>query len=165
MDVAFFIGFIFLLIARRNAVYHKDMLFKKHINFENKKCKRLFIPKRSKVYKTTNASETDRTKMNILSLILVAVAIIGFAVILVTEIIYAKSINQVGFFNTTDAVFKYLFWFLSMLCLAVATLFINTFKCFGKETIKQKIGLIVRIILILTFLIGFGFSVYTLFTI
>ncbi len=165
MDIAFFIAFIFVLIARRNAVYHKDMLFKKYINFENKKCKRLFVPKRSKVYKTANTSEADRTKMNIISIILVAVAIIGFVVILVTEILYAKSINQVGFFNTTDAVFKYLFWFLSMLCLAGALLFINTFKCFGKETSKQKIGLVVRIVLILAFLGGFGYSVYTLLTI
>lgn len=165
MDVAFFIAFVFVLIARRNAIYHKDMLFKKYISFENKKCKRLFIPKRSKVYKTANASETDRTKMNIIPLILVPVAIIGFVVILVTEILYAKSINQVGFFNTTDAVFKYLFWFLSMLCLAGAVLLINTFKCFGKETAKQKIGLAVRVVLILAFLGGFGYSIYTLFTI
>ncbi len=165
MDVAFFIAFIFVLIARRNAVYHKDMFFKKYISFENKKGKRLFIPKRSKIYKTANASETDRTKMNIIPLILVAVAIIGFVVILVSEILYAKSINQVGFFNTTDAVFKYLFWFLSMLCFAGAVLIINTFKCFSKETAKQKIGLVVRIILILAFLGGFGYSMYTLFTI
>lgn len=165
MDVAFFIAFVFVLIARRNAVYHKDMLFKKCINFENKKCKRLFIPKRSKVYKTANASETDKAKMNIIPLILIGVAIIGFAVILVSEILYAKSINQVGFFNTTDAVFKYLFWFLSMLCLAGALLFINTFKCFGKETAKQKIGLIARVVLILAFLGGFGYSMFTLFTI
>lgn len=165
MDVAFFIAFIFVLIARRNAVFHNDMLFKKYINFENKKLKRLFIPKRSKVYKTAGASEADRTKMNIIPLILVAVAVIGFIVILVTEILYAKSINQVGFFNTTDAVFKYLFWFLSMLCIAGAFLFINTFKCFGKETAKQKIGLVIRILLILVFLGGFGYSIFTLLTI
>ena len=165
MDVAFFIAFIFVLIARRNAVFHNDMLFKKYINFENKKLKRLFIPKRSKVYKTAGASEADRTKMNIIPLILVAVAVIGFIVILVTEILYAKSINQVGFFNTTDAVFKYLFWFLSMLCIAGALLFINTFKCFGKETAKQKIGLVIRILLILVFLGGFGYSISTLLTI
>lgn len=165
MDVAFFIAFIFVLIARRNAVFHNDMLFKKYINFENKKLKRLFIPKRSKVYKTAGASEADRTKMNIIPLILVAVAVIGFIVILVTEILYAKSINQVGFFNTTDAVFKYLFWFLSMLCIAGALLFINTFKCFGKETAKQKIGLVIRILLILVFLGGFSYSIFTLLTI
>lgn len=165
MDVAFFIAFVFVLIARRNAVYHKDMLFKKYISFENKKCKRLFIPKRSKIYKTAGASEADRTKMNIILLVLVAVAVIGFIVILVSEILYAKSINQVGFFNTTDAVFKYLFWFLSMLCLAGALLFINTFRCFGKETAKQKIGLAVRILLIIVFLGGLGYSMYTLLTI
>lgn len=165
MDVAFFIAFIFVLIARRNAVFHNDMLFKKYINFENKKLKRLFIPKRSKVYKTAGASEADRNKMNIIPFILVAVAVIGFIVILVTEILYAKSINQVGFFNTTDAVFKYLFWFLSMLCIAGTLLFINTFKCFGKETAKQKIGLVIRILLILVFLGGFGYSIFTLLTI
>ncbi len=165
MDVAFFVAFVFVLIARRNAVYHKDMLLKKYINFENKKLKGLFIPKRSKVYKTAGSSEADRTKMNIIPLILVAVAVIGFVVILVSENLYAKSINQVGFFNTTDAVFRYLFWFLSMLCLAGAVLLINTFKCFGKETAKQKIGLVVRILLILVFLGGFGYSMYTLLTI
>lgn len=165
MDVAFFIAFIFVLIARRNAVFHNDMLFKKYINFENKKLKRLFIPKRSKVYKTAGTSEADRNKMNIIPFILVAVAVIGFIVILVTEILYAKSINQVGFFNTTDAVFKYLFWFLSMLCIAGTLLFINTFKCFGKETAKQKIGLVIRILLILVFLGGFGYSIFTLLTI
>lgn len=45
MDVAFFIAFVFVLIARQNAVYHKDMFFKKYISFENKKCKRLFYSK------------------------------------------------------------------------------------------------------------------------
>lgn len=130
-----------------------------------KSVKDFFIPKRSKIFKTAGASETDRTKMNIIPLILVAVAIIGFVVILVSEILYAKSINQVGFFNTTDAVFKYLFWFLSMLCLAGALLFINTFRCFGKDTAKQKIGLALRILLILAFLGGFGYSMFTLLTI
>lgn len=165
MDVAFFICFLFALLARRNAVYHSDMLFNKHINLENKKLKRFFIPKRSKVYKTANANETDRTKMNIVPIILGIIAVVGFVAILVSEILYAKSINQVGFFNTTDAVFKYLFWFLSLLCLSVAVLLINTFKCFGKETTKQKIGLIVRIILIIAFIGGFVCSMFTLFTI
>ena len=165
MDIAFFIFFIFILIARRNAVCHPHMLLKKSISFEGKKGKRLFIPKRSKIYKTEDSCEADKSKMNVTGLILIAVAVTGFLAILISEILYAKSINQVGFFNTTDAVFKYLFWFLSMLCLAVAVLFINTFKCFGKETVKQKIGLVVRILLIIIFLGAFGFSVYTLTTI
>ena len=164
MDIALFIAFIFVLLARRNAVYHKDLIFKKFINLENKKT-RLFIPKRSKVYKTAGACEGDRSKMNILPLILIGVAAMGFVVILVSEIIYAKSIGQVGFFNTTDAVFKYLFWFIAMLCLAVVTLLVNTFRVFGNKTIKQKIGVAVRSILALAFLGGFGFATYTLFTI
>ncbi len=165
MDIAFFIGFIFVLVARRNAVYHSDMFFNKYISFENKKLKRLFVPKRSKVYKTANASEADRTKMNIIPIVLGTIAAIGVVVIFAMEIIHFKSINQVGFFNTTDATFKYLFWFLSMLCLAGAVLFINTFKVFEKETTKQKIGLVVRIFLIIVFLGGFGYSMYTLLTI
>lgn len=164
MDIAFFIAFIFVLLARRNAVYHKDLLFKKYINLENKKT-RLFIPKRSKVYKTAGACDGDKCKMNILPLILIAIAAVGFIVILATEIIYAKSIGQVGFFNTTDAVFKYLFWFIAMLCLAVVTLLVNTFKVFGTKTIKQKIGVAIRVILTLAFLGGFCFAAYTLFTI
>lgn len=155
MDVVILIAFIFVLVARRNAVYHSDMLFKKYINLENKKFKRLFIPKRSKVYKTVGAEETDRNKMNILPLILAVISIIFVIGLIIAEVLKAKELGQVGFYFTTDALFKLIMFFVGMICLSSAILLINTFKCFGRKTAKQIIGTVIRILLTVIFIILF----------
>ena len=58
MDIIILFTIILILVARRNGAYHPDMKIKKAIDLTGKKYKRIFIPKRSGVYK--NAPEENK---------------------------------------------------------------------------------------------------------
>lgn len=164
MDVAIFVAIVFIILARRNAVYHPDLLFSKSITIENDKIRRIFIPKRSALYKGENASPENRTKMTVIPFIFGGISVIYLIAIFIRELLAQTAIMQAGFFWDTDAIFNILIFFASMAGLAVATLIINSIKCFGTKTVLQKIGLVVRVILAAACTFGFGFGLYTVFT-
>ena len=164
MDVAIFVAIVFIIIARRNAVYHPDLLFNKSITIKNDKIRRIFIPKCSALYKGEGVAPENRIKMTVIPLILGGISVIYLVAIFIRELLAASAINQAGFYWDTDAIFNILIFFASMAGLAAAILIINSIKCFGTKTILQKIGLVVRVILAAACTFGFGFGIYTVFT-
>ena len=82
MDIIILFTIILILVARRNGAYHPDMKIKKAIDLTGKKYKRIFIPKRSGVYK--NAPEENKNMYNIVPLV---TGIIVFAISLVSFIV------------------------------------------------------------------------------
>lgn len=164
MDVAIFVAIVFIIIARRNAVYHPDLLFNKSITIKNDKIRRIFIPKRSALYKGEGVAPENRIKMTVIPLIFGGISVIYLVAIFIRELLAASAINQAGFYWDSDAIFNILIFFASMAGLAAATLIINSIKCFSTKTVLQKIGLVVRVILAAACAFGFGFGIYTVFT-
>ena len=82
MDLIILFTIILILVARRNGAYHPDMKIKRAIDLTGKKYKRIFIPKRSGVYK--NAPEEYKNMYNIVPLV---TGIIVFAISLVSFIV------------------------------------------------------------------------------
>ncbi len=153
MDVIALVLFIFIIVARRNAAYNPNMLFKKHITIKNKFLRRILIPKRSKLY--NNQPEENRNKMVITPFILGIAPIIYFPIIFTKEKDYAQSLNQIGFDLPADPTLNLIIFCGTLIALASAILLINTIKCYKTETVLQKIRFIVRIILAVAFAGGF----------
>ena len=153
MDVILLLLIIFSIVARRNAVYHPNMLFKKSITLKNKLLRRILVPKRSKLYK--NEAEESRNKMVITPFILGFIATAYCAFVIVKEDFYAQSINQIGYNLTTDASLNMIIFFISMALLSAAILLINTIKCYKRETTVEKIRFVLRILFAVIFTVGF----------
>ena len=162
MDVILLLLIIFSIVARRNAVYHPNMLFKKNITVKNRLLRRILVPKRSKLYK--NEAEENTNKMVITPFILGFIATAYCAFVIVKEEFYAQSINQIGYNLTTDASLNVIIFFISMALLSAAILLINTIKCYKKETMLEKICFVLRILFAVIFTVGFIATMFVVIT-
>lgn len=160
MDVVLLFFFIFILVARRNAVYHPDLIFQKTITVKNKVLRRILIPKNSKLYK--GMPEENREKMVILPFVLGSIPLIYIPIQLFIEAEKAAAKGQVGFELDTDAIFNFLIFTFAVLAFSGALLLLNTFKCYKTEKPLQVAAAMFRLLLFLVFTLAFLASLYLL---
>lgn len=119
MDVIILFTIILILVARRNGAYHPDMKIKRAIDLTGKKYKRIFIPKRSGVYK--NAPEENKNMYNIVPLVMGIIIFVVSVVALIIDFIGSRLWGEKVFFA---AVNEMLITLLSVLLALIASIII-----------------------------------------
>ena len=119
MDVIILFAIILILVARRNGAYHPDMKIKRAIDLTGKKYKRIFIPKRSGVYK--NAPEENKNMYNIVPLVMGIIVFVVSVVALIIDFIGSRLWGEKVFFA---AVNEMLITLLSVLLALIASIII-----------------------------------------
>ena len=136
------------------------LIFQKTITIKNKKIRRLFIPKNSKLYK--DMPEENREKMVVIPFVLGAIPVIYIPIRLFIEAEKIMEKGQVGFVLDTDAVFNFLLFSIALGAFSAALLLLNTFKCYKTEKPIQTAAAMFRLLLFLVFTLGFLASLYFL---
>ena len=119
MDIIILFTIILILVARRNGAYHPDMKIKRAIDLTGKKYKRIFIPKRSGVYK--NAPEENKNMYNIVPLVMGIIIFVVSVVALIIDFIGSRLWGEKVFFA---AVNEMLITLLSVLLALIASIII-----------------------------------------
>lgn len=123
MDVIILFTIILILVARRNGAYHPDMKIKKAIDLTGKKYKRIFIPKRSGVYK--NAPEENKNMYNIVPLVMGIIIFVVSVVALIVDFVGGKSWGEQEFAASVNSLLITLLSVLLALIASIIILVIN----------------------------------------
>lgn len=123
MDIIILFTIILILVARRNGAYHPDMKIKKAIDLTGKKYKRIFIPKRSGVYK--NAPEENKNMYNIVPLVMGIIIFVVSVVALIVDFVGGKSWGEQEFAASVNSLLITLLSVLLALIASIIILVIN----------------------------------------
>ena len=137
MDVIILFTIILILVARRNGAYHPDMKVKKAIDLTGKKYKRIFIPKRSGVYK--NAPEENKNMYNIVPLVMGIIVFVVSVVALIIDFIGSRLWGEEVFFAAVNEMLITLLSVLLALIASIITLVINKIAVRIKRKSKKYI--------------------------
>ena len=123
MDVIILFTIILILVARRNGAYHPDMKIKREIDLRGKKYTRIFIPKRSGVYK--NAPEENKNMYNIVPLVMGIIIFVVSVVALIVDFVGGKSWGEQEFAASVNSLLITLLSVLLALIASIIILIIN----------------------------------------
>ena len=123
MDIIILFTIILILVARRNGAYHPDMKIKKAIDLTGKKYKRIFIPKRSGVYK--NAPEENKNMYNIVPLVTGIIVFVISVASLIIDFIGSRLWGEKIFFAAVNQMLIALLSVLFALIASIIILIIN----------------------------------------
>lgn len=123
MDIIILFTIILILVARRNGAYHPDMKIKKAIDLTGKKYKRIFIPKRSGVYK--NAPDENKNMYNIVPLVTGIIVFVISVASLIIDFIGSRLWGEKIFFAAVNEMLITLLSVLLSLIASVIILIIN----------------------------------------
>ena len=123
MDIIILFTIILILVARRNGAYHPDMKIKRATDLTGKKYKRIFIPKRSGVYK--NAPEENKNMYNIVPLVMGIIIFVVSVVALIVDFVGGKSWGEQEFAASVNSLLITLLSVLLALIASIIILVIN----------------------------------------